>query len=106
MNTFKIIESKEYWEWFDSIADRQSRSRIDARLRRLARGHFGDCRSVGGGVYELRIHCGSGYRVYFVRRGERLIVLLSGGDKSSQVRDIHRAKRVAEERWEGSRWEE
>lgn len=71
--------------------------RIDIRIRRLSLGNPGDVRPVGGGVSEMRIDYGPGYRVYFVRRGEAVIVLLAGGDKGSQSRDIRRARELARE---------
>lgn len=66
------------------------------RLRRVALGSLGDCRSLGQGIFELRIDCGPGYRVYFTRRGNTVIVLLAGGDKSSQERDIKQARELAQ----------
>ena len=71
--------------------------RITARLRRVGQGSLGDVRSVGDGVYEMRIQYGPGYRLYFIRRGSEIIVLICGGDKSSQRRDIERAKRLSAE---------
>lgn len=79
-------------EWLVSIQDRNVQDRILARLERLKSGNFGDYRSVGGGVFELRFRFGSGYRVYFGEVDNRIILLLCGGDKSSQARDIERAK--------------
>lgn len=70
-------------------------AKIDARIGRLRLGNFGDARSVGDSVSELRIDCGPGYRVYFTRHGETVVILLGGGDKRSQARDIERAKVVA-----------
>lgn len=81
--------------WLRTLKDRAAVVRIAARLSRLEGGKFGDHRSVGDGLGELRIDHGPGYRVYFVRRGELLVVLLCGGDKSSQKRDIDRAKALA-----------
>jgi putative addiction module killer protein len=106
MRMFEIIETSEYWSWFDALRDVDARTSIDARLKRLAIGHFGDCRPVGGGVFELRIHCGPGYRVYFVRHGATVIVLLAGGDKSSQLRDIERVKRLAQDVLEERAWKD
>ena len=71
--------------------------RITARLRRAAQGNLGDVRAVDDGVFEMRIHYGPGYRLYFIRRGSEIIVLICGGDKSSQRRDIERAKRLSAE---------
>lgn len=90
-----IQQTDEYRTWAKSLRDRVAKSRIATRLDRLARGLPGDVEPVGGGVSELRIHYGPGYRVYFVQRGEVLIVLLCGGDKGTQARDIARAKALA-----------
>ena len=79
-------------EWLNSIRDTETQARIRARLERLEDGNLGDCQSVGEGVFELRIHFGSGYRVYFGQIDNTIILLLCGGDKSSQRRDIERAK--------------
>jgi putative addiction module killer protein len=84
-------------EWLNSIRDRRTRARIDARLDRLQDGNFGDYRSLKGGLFELRLHFGSGYRIYYGRRGDELIILLAGGDKSSQTRDINKAKQYWED---------
>ena len=79
-------------EWFKSIRDRNTRNRVERRLKRLEDGNFGDCQSVGRGVFELRLHFGPGYRIYFGQISNRLILLLCGGDKTSQQRDIESAK--------------
>ncbi len=81
-----------FTEWFESLRDQKTRTRIRGRLTRLEVGNFGDCQSVGGGVFELRIHFGPGYRVYFGEVANTILLLLCGGDKSSQQRDIERAK--------------
>ena len=81
-----------FTEWFDSIRDTRAQTRIEARLILLEQGNFGDYRSVGNGVFELRIHVGAGYRVYFAEVDNTIVLLLCGGDKSSQTRDIARAK--------------
>jgi putative addiction module killer protein len=78
------------------LKDQRARGLIASRLDRLAFGHAGDVAPVGGGISELRIHYGPGYRIYFQRRGERILVLLVGGDKSTQRKDIEMAKRLAE----------
>jgi putative addiction module killer protein len=78
-------------EWFDSLRDRKAKYRIDLRLNRLQLGNLGDCRSVGQGVYELRIDSGPGYRVYFGQIDKTIVLLLCGGDKSSQEQDIRQA---------------
>jgi putative addiction module killer protein len=79
-------------EWYDTIQDRSARNRIQKRLDRLENGNFGDCKSVGKGVFELRFHFGLGYRIYFGELNNTIILLLCGGDKSSQAADIARAK--------------
>ena len=81
--------------WIRKLGDREARIRILVRLRRLTLGNFGDARSVGGRVSELRIDWGPGYRVYFMRRGEAVILLLCAGDKRTQEADIRRAQRMA-----------
>ncbi len=91
----EIRQTEVYARWFRGLRDRQARARIDNRIRRLSLGNLGDVRPVGEGVSEIRIDYGPGYRVYFVRRGEALIVLLAGGDKGSQERDIRRALELA-----------
>ncbi len=85
-------EKIPFREWLDALRDRRARARIRVRLNRVRLGNFGDAKSVGGGVYELRVPYGPGYRVYFARTGGRIILLLCGGDKSSQRRDIAKAK--------------
>lgn len=79
------------------LRDVEAKARITVRIRRLSLGNFGDVKPVGSGVSELRIHHGPGYRIYLVRRGSKLVILLCGGDKSGQDRDIARAKELAKE---------
>ena len=83
--------------WLDDLTDPNMKTAIIVRIQRLKDGNFGDVRSVGEGVHELRIHMGAGWRLYFVRRGAELIILLCGGSKRSQARDISRAKALAAE---------
>ena len=83
-----IRETKIYSRWFTSLRDRKARARIQTRLDRLQLGLLGDVKPVGEGVLELRIDYGPGYRVYFVHRGQELVILLVGGDKSTQEKDI------------------
>jgi putative addiction module killer protein len=78
--------------WFSSLRDKMAQARIMTRLRQVEAGNLGDCASVGEGVVELRIHVGAGYRVYCGRSGTSWIILLCGGDKSTQAKDIQRAK--------------
>ena len=91
----EIRQTDVYARWFDRLRDRQAKSRILVRIRRLSLGNIGDAHSVGDGVSELRIDCGPWYRIYFARQGQTLVVLLAGGAKSSQKRDIERAKELA-----------
>jgi putative addiction module killer protein len=93
----EIRESATFSLWLQSLRDSQTRARIAMRVRRLAFGNFGDVKPVGEGISELRLDFGPGYRVYFVQRGQVLIVLLCGGDKSTQDRDIAGAKKLAKE---------
>jgi putative addiction module killer protein len=84
-------------EWLDSLRDRRARVRIKLRLDRIEQGNLGDYRSVGEGVYELRINYGPGYRVYFGQVGSTVVLLLCGGDKSTQEQDIRKAQEYWEE---------
>ena len=90
-----IRKTLVYAEWIDNLRDQQGRARILVRVERLASGNPGDVRPVGGGVSELRIHFGPGYRVYFTQRGLDIVILLAGGDKSSQPKDIQTALHLA-----------
>jgi putative addiction module killer protein len=83
--------------WLHELRDGKARNRISARIQRLEDGNPGDVAPVGEGVSEMRIHYGPGYRVYFVSRGTEFLILLCGGDKASQARDIEAAKRLAQE---------
>jgi putative addiction module killer protein len=91
----EIRQTDTFADWFERLRDRQARARITARIRRLSLGNPGDVKPVGGGVSEMRIDYGPGYRVYFVQRGEIVVVLLCGGDKRTQDRDIARAVAMA-----------
>ncbi|HRP27625.1 MAG TPA: type II toxin-antitoxin system RelE/ParE family toxin [Burkholderiaceae bacterium] len=91
----EIRQTTLYSRWFAGLQDRMARSRIDIRIRRLSLGNPGDVKPIGEGVRELRIDHGPGYRVYFVQRGTECVILLAGGDKSSQDRDIRNAKTLA-----------
>lgn len=91
----EIRKTAQFAKWFKSLKDRRAKARIQARIDRLGMGHFGDVAPVGEGVSELRIFYGPGYRVYFVRRKSVVVILLSGGDKSSQTGDIAKAKEIA-----------
>lgn len=88
-------QSTTFRKWIGKLRDERAKAFIAARLLRLASGLAGDAAPVGGGIRELRIHYGPGYRIYFKQVGDTLIILLCGGDKSSQERDIEAAKRIA-----------
>lgn len=92
----EVVRSATFDRWFRKLKDRRAATRIRIRIDRLAAGSAGDVKPVGQGVSELRIHHGPGYRVYFLQDGQRLILLLAGGDKASQIADIARAKAIAE----------
>ena len=94
---YEVLQTSAYASWFRSLRDRTARGVIVRRVERLQLGNFGDAKSLGDSVHELRLNFGPGYRVYFTRRGERIILLLCGGDKGSQSRDIARAKQLATE---------
>ena len=79
-------------EWLQSLRDKQAQAKVRIRLKRLEAGNFGDCEPVGDGVLELRVHLGAGYRVYFGRHGQSIVILLSGGSKKTQSADIKTAK--------------
>ncbi len=93
----EIRQTKTYLDWFASLRDRQAIARINVRIRRLSLGNPGDVKPVGQGVSELRIDYGPGYRVYFIQRSEALIILLAGGDKRTQQRDIKTALDLAQD---------
>jgi len=92
---FSIKPLPEFTEWLDGLSLVAVRGVVVARIKRLERGLMGDVEPVGGGVLELRIHVGAGWRVYFVQRGAQMIVLLAGGSKRTQKTDIKRAKALA-----------
>ena len=98
---YTILRSSAFDRWLRRLRDRQAVHRIVARLLAAEDGRLGDVRSVGDGVSEMRIQYGPGYRIYFIMRDAELIVLLCGGDKDSQRRDIERARRMATE-WRSS----
>ncbi len=93
----EVRQTREFATWLAGLRDLRAADRVNARIRRLSLGNAGDVKPVGEGVGELRIDYGPGYRVYFVRRGAALVVLLCGGDKRSQDWDIARAKQLAKE---------
>ena len=91
--------SEPFEDWMAALKDQAARGAIRARLERVEDGNFGDHRSVGDGVYELRINFGPGYRVYYLRDGEKIIVLLCGGVKDTQFKDVAKAKTYAADYW-------
>jgi putative addiction module killer protein len=92
-----IFTTAGFDRWFERLRDRNAAARVQARIDRAEAGNLGDCKPVGGGVSEMRINYGPGYRVYFVQRGLELIILLAGGDKGSQAKDIEAAKALAKQ---------
>ncbi|MNP12440.1 hypothetical protein D3C76_1046710 [compost metagenome] len=93
---FEFERSRIFADWLNSLRDTIGKARIIARLRASEHGNFGDCESVGAGVHEMRVHYGPGYRLYFTRKDEVIYLLLIGGDKSTQKRDIKRAIQMAQ----------
>ena len=94
---YTVLQTDEFQAWLDDLSDSRAQIRIAARLRLAEAGNLGDWGPVGGPVSELRVDYGPGYRLYFTRRGNVLIIMLVGGDKSTQRRDIRRAQKIAEE---------
>ena len=91
---YTLRQTLAFQDWLDALKDLRAQVRIVARLRLVEAGNLGDCKAVGGGVSEMRVDIGPGYRLYFTRRGNLLIVMLAGGDKATQSRDIKRAQRI------------
>lgn len=91
----EIRQTVIFTRWFDSLRDIRAKARISVRIRRLSLGQFGDVKPLGGGIGELRIDYGPGYRIYIARHGTTLVLLLTGGDKSRQNADIGRARAIA-----------
>lgn len=94
---FEMLTTIEFDQWLSALKDRTGKAKITARLQRLALGNAGDHVSVGEGVNELRVHFGPGYRVYYKQTGKTIVLMLCGGDKSSQDKDIKKAKQIAAE---------
>ena len=94
---YTLRQTEEFQDWLDGLKDRRAQIRIVARLRLAEAGNLGDWKSVGGDVSEMRVDVGPGYRLYFTRKGSLLIIVLAGGDKSTQSRDIERAQRILEQ---------
>ena len=93
----EVLQTEHFRRWIERLRDRRARARILARIVAVEEGHFGDWKAIDRTVSELRVNAGPGYRVYFTRRGDMLVILLAGGDKRSQRRDIDTARRLAAE---------
>lgn len=93
--TTSVRQTTRFFEWFEHLRDLHAKDRIVARIRRLSLGNPGDAKPLGDGVSKLRLDFGPGYRIYFARHGQELLILLCGGDKSTQSRDIAQAKALA-----------
>ena len=91
---YQIRQTKKFARWFGGLRDRQARARILVQIRRLSLGGLGDARRLGGGVLELRVDYGPGYRIYVTRRGQAVFILLAGGDKRTQAADIAKAREL------------
>ncbi|MBI3154801.1 MAG: type II toxin-antitoxin system RelE/ParE family toxin [Burkholderiales bacterium] len=94
---YTVFQTEEFVAWLDDLKDKRAQLRIAARLRQAEAGSLGDWQPIEGEVSEMRVHFGPGYRLYFVRRGRVVVVMLNAGDKSSQKRDIRRAVKLAAE---------
>ena len=92
-----IVFTSEFEKWFDSLKDIRTKSRLTTRLKKVELGNLGDVKSVGEGVWEMREFFGSGWRMYYIQQGEVIIVMLGGGDKSTQQRDIKKAIALSKE---------
>jgi putative addiction module killer protein len=92
-----VEETPTFSRWLDVLRDPIAKAKIVSRIRRLAFGNFGDVAPIGDGLSEMRIHYGPGYRVYFMQKGTHFVLLLGGGDKSTQDKDIHRARTLAKD---------
>lgn len=97
LRTFTVRQTEEFVAWLDALKDKRAQIRIAARLRQAEAGSLGDWQPVEGEVSEMRVHYGPGYRLYFVRRGRVIVVMLNAGDKSTQKRDIRHALKLATE---------
>ena len=94
---YEVRQTKEFSKWLKKLKDALAKVAIVRRLDRMKEGNFGDSKSVGSGVFELRVDVGKGYRVYFTNKNNRVVILFVGGDKSTQEEDIKTAKKMAEE---------
>lgn len=94
---YQLKETEYFVKWRSRIKDTKALARILIRLENIRQGHFGDSKSLKGGLHELRIHVGKGYRIYYARMGNLVVILLSGGTKSGQAKDIERAREILSE---------
>ena len=94
---YKVLQTETYKKWFKKLRDNIAKQNIILRIERMKNGNFGDSKAVGDGVFELKIDIGKGYRVYFTNNGKEIVILLVGGDKSTQDEDIKAAKKMAKE---------
>lgn len=94
---YKVLQTETYKKWFKKLRDNIAKFAIGQRIERLKTGNFGDSKGIGGGVFELRVDVGKGYRVYFMNKDKEIVILLVGGDKSTQDEDIQTAKKMAKE---------
>lgn len=101
---YQLRQTDTFAKWLKGLRDAKAKARIIARLDSVRLGNLGDTKAVGAGIGELRIHTGAGYRVYYIRREKVILVLLCGGDKASQTRDIRRAKSLLKELKEKKTW--
>ena len=92
---YEVVQSDGFLRWLTRLRDKRAQAQILIRIDRVGEGNFGDHGSVGGGVSELRVNVGQGYRIYYTIRQQRVVILLCGGDKASQQRDIRRAQQIA-----------
>jgi putative addiction module killer protein len=97
IHMIQVVQTDAFAHWLNSLADMKAVARIGARIRRLELGNPGDVKSVGEGVSEMRIDYGPGYRVYFTRRGKTIVLLLCGGDKRTQSKDVKAAQKMVKE---------
>lgn len=96
-SAYEVRITVEFRRWLDRLRDARGKARVLARIDRLSDGHAGDCLPIGGGISEMRIHVGPGYRLYFAQRGAGIVVLLAGGNKDTQSTDIRRAQALADQ---------
>ena len=94
---YTVVETEAFAAWMETLRDKSTRGRLQIRLRKAGLGHLGDVKPVGDGVWEMREFFGPGWRMYYVMQGSTIVVMLGGGDKSSQQRDIERARKMAQE---------